>query len=229
MAQLFTFSGVPGMPHYGVIATTGALVWDGVAYVPMSDASRNAGAIPAAEVETTGLFKGEFPAAIPAGPCMVFVYRRAGAQPATSDPLIASGPATVAAEGEPPVPPTPIGPGQPLDMIPMPESMYPDVIRIRRKTDVTSGGRLKHEYGPAGAHIPARVDSLRVDRQDASGRVSVRTLHMVTTALDYALDAEDMLVWVDRGGTSRNLIAEGPSVPHGLGDIEYYTDTFQIV
>lgn len=116
-----------------------------------------------------------------------------------------------------------------LAMIPMPETMYPDVVAIRKKSNVASGGRLKHSYGAAGDPIAARVDSMRVDRPDTAGRVTVRTLHVVATPTDPHLVAEDMLVWEDCYGTSRNLMAEGPSIPQGLGDIEYTTDTFEII
>jgi hypothetical protein len=114
-------------------------------------------------------------------------------------------------------------------MIPFPDLMYPDRVRVRRKTNVASGGRLKHTYGAPGDPVMASVESIRVERTDTSGRVTVRTMHVVSTDNDLMLNAEDMLVWTDHNGITRNLLVDGPSIPQGICDVAYSTDTFEIV
>jgi hypothetical protein len=76
----------------------------------------------------------------------------------------------------------------------------------------------------------ASVQSERVERpDDATGQIRVVTRHRIFTPTDPHTKPNDKIIWTDKHGTTRNLIARGGSMPRGIGDVLYETETVETV
>lgn len=113
-----------------------------------------------------------------------------------------------------------------MEMIPFPDIMYADSVRIVRVRRTMSGGYQAKKYDDEpGDEIIATVESRQVIVNDAEvNRVSSKTLWMVRTPENPFMNEDDMFLYSDRSGRARRLVAEGPSVPQGTADVEYLTE-----
>jgi hypothetical protein len=116
-----------------------------------------------------------------------------------------------------------------FQMIPFPPTFYPHRIRIQRVTYRKSQGSHIPEYlsGPE-AEVIASVESSDVSAVNPDSRkVTVKTVYTVRTPVNWNLKTFDKIVWTDRNGTTKELIAEGPSTAKGIGDIQYKTECIE--
>jgi hypothetical protein len=111
-------------------------------------------------------------------------------------------------------------------MVPFDDLMWMDTVQIVRVRRSMVGGYEQKDYDsqpePPEA---ANVSSRSVDRDDAkAGRVVVQTVWDVSTPVNRQIKSDDMFLFIDGSGDLRRLVAEGPSVPRGDGDIYYLTE-----
>jgi hypothetical protein len=117
-------------------------------------------------------------------------------------------------------------------LIPFAAIGYGDRIRIQRVGyDPNPSGKTRLIYPTAAEdEVMASVQSERVERpDDATGQIRVVTRHRIFTPTDPHTKPNDKIIWTDKHGTTRNLIAKGGSMPRGIGDVLYETETVETV
>lgn len=112
-----------------------------------------------------------------------------------------------------------------MPMRPFSYWMYPDTVQIRRVVHVESGGREVPKWtGEPEPEEPALVEHRRIDRVDGEGRATIVTVYDVRMPMNRTIAVDDQIVWTDANGQVRYLTAKAPSVPEGIGDIQYLTE-----
>lgn len=116
-------------------------------------------------------------------------------------------------------------------MIPFPDIFYPDRIQIQRNIPRKSQGSSIRDYpNPPEPEIKASVQSKSISAADPNtGRTTTKTIHTVRTETNQAINTFDKLVWTDHNGITKHLIAEGPSTPKGIGDVQYLTECVETI
>jgi hypothetical protein len=102
---------------------------------------------------------------------------------------------------------------------PLSERMFRDTVQHYRMTSITGGGGTSRPtFSGSGTEHAASVQSERVDRTDAAGRVfSVSRHEVYSPTLDDARTG-DKIEWL-----GRTLAVEAATVPKGIGDVLWLT------
>jgi hypothetical protein len=100
--------------------------------------------------------------------------------------------------------------------------IFRDSVTFYVSTPTSSGsGSTRPSYGD-GVEMAADVQSKTVDRVDTMGRVFTRTIHRIVSPTNPNAKAGDKFVWL-----GRTLIAEGSTIPAGIGDVIWITQTVE--